>query len=178
MKVTIRQENQTDFDSVYSVVKLAFLNAEHTDHDEHNLVNRLRKSSAFIPKLSLVAIVDGEIVGHILFTRIEIINANERYTSLALAPVSVVPTMQGKGIGGKLIVEGHKIAKKLGYTSAILLGHPAYYPRFGYIPASRFNIRPPFEVPDEAFMVCELAENGLANISGTVQYPNAVFSEV
>lgn len=138
---------------------------------------RLRKSSAFIPELSLVAIVGGEIVGHILFTRIEIINANERHTSLALAPVSVVSTMQGKGIGGKLIVEGHKIAKRLRYTSAVMLGYPAYYPRFGYILASHFNIRPPFAVPDEAFMACELAENGLANISGTVQYAKEFFLE-
>lgn len=177
MKVTIRQENQTDFDSVYSVVKLAFLNAEHTDHDEHNLVNRLRKSSAFIPELSLVAIVDGEIIGHILFTRIEIHNGSEKSVSLALAPLTVVPDMQGKGIGGKLIEKGHKIAKGLGFSSAVVLGHPAYYPRFGYIPASHFNIRPPFEVPDEAFMVCELAENGLANISGTVQYAKEFFLE-
>lgn len=175
MKIHIRQENEIDFDRVYEVVKTAFLNAEHTDHDEHNLVNRLRKSSAFIPELSLVAVVNDKVVGHILFTRIAIINANESHTALALAPVSVIPAMQGKGIGRNLIVEGHKIAKALSFTSAIVLGHPAYYPRFGYIPASNFGITPPFEVPDEAFMVCELTLDGLSDVSGTVQYAKEFF---
>lgn len=166
-----------DFDGVYKVVKAAFLKAEHTDHDEHNLVTRLRNSSAFIPALSMVALVDDTIVGHILFTRIEIENEGKTYGSLALAPLSVTPDMQGKGIGGMLIAEGHRIAKELGFGSAIVLGHPAYYPRFGYLPASHFNISAPFEVPDEAFMACELIAGGLANISGTVRYPQAFFPE-
>ncbi|CVK21929.1 GNAT family N-acetyltransferase [Sporomusa sphaeroides] len=177
MKTHIRQENEADFDRVYEVVQLAFHNAEHTDHDEHNLINRLRKSSAFIPKLSLVAVVDDEVVGHILFTRVEIINANESHTALALAPVSVIPARQGNGIGGTLILEGHKIAKELGFTLVIVLGHPGYYPQFGYMPASKFGITAPFEVPDEAFMACELTLNGLFNVSGTVQYAKEFFSK-
>lgn len=81
--------------------------------------------------------------------------------------------MQRQGIGGKLIERGHEIAKGLGYTLCVLLGPPAYYPRFGYITASRFVIKAPFNVPDDAFMVKELAEN--TDISGTAEYPNEFF---
>jgi len=171
MKIVVRQETNEDFERVYEVVKTAFLNAEHTNGDEQNLVTRLRKSAAFIPELSLVAVIDDKIVGHTMFTKIKIKNGAEEYASLVLAPVSVVTEMQGKGIGTKMIIEGHKTAKRLGYGSVILVGHPSYYPRFGYVPASRFGITAPFDVPDEAFMVCELTANGLHGVAGVVQFP-------
>jgi predicted N-acetyltransferase YhbS len=169
MDVIIRQETERDCDKIYHVVKSAFENAEYTDHDEHNLVVRLRKSDAFIPELSLVADRGGEIVGHIMFTKIKV----GKHIALALAPLSVLPKMQSRGIGGKLIERGHEIAKELGFTLCVLLGHPMYYRRFGYIPASRFGIQAPFDVPDDAFMVKKLAEN--TNISGRVKYPNIFF---
>ncbi len=171
MKIVVRQETIEDFEIVYEVVKAAFLNAEHTNGDEQNLVVRLRKSAAFIPELSLVAVIDDKIVGHIMFAKIKIKNGTEEFESLVLAPVSVVPEMQGKGIGAKMIIEGHKIAQRLAYGSVILVGHPSYYPRFGYVPASRFAITAPFDVPDEAFMVCELTANGLNGVSGVVRFP-------
>ena len=171
MKIVVRQETNEDFEIVYEVVKTAFLNAEHTNGDEQNLVVRLRKSAAFIPELSLVAVIDDTIVGHIMFTKIKIKNGMKEFESLVLAPVSVVPEMQNKGIGTKMIIEGHKIAQGLGYGSVILVGHPSYYPRFGYVPASRFGITAPFDVPDEAFMVCELSANGLYGVAGVVQFP-------
>src|SRR5665647_896719 len=101
MKIVVRQETNEDFEKVYEVVKTAFLNAEHTNNDEQNLVVRLRKSAAFIPELSLVAVIDDKIVGHIMFTKIKIKNGTEEFESLVLAPVSVVPEMQDKGIGTK-----------------------------------------------------------------------------
>ncbi|WP_285716391.1 N-acetyltransferase [Pelosinus sp. IPA-1] len=171
MEIIIRQETGADFDSVYKVVEAAFLNAAHTNHDEQNLVVRLRNSTVFVPELSLVAVVDGKIVGHIMFTKIVIKAGKETFTSLMLAPVSVLPEMQGKNIGEKLILAGHKIAQALGFTSVILVGHPGYYPRFGYIRASNFGITLPIEVPDEAFMAYQLTDNSLSKVEGVVEFP-------
>ena len=92
--------------------------------------------------------------------------------SLALAPVSVATGYQKK-IGGKLIVAALEKAKELGYGSVIVLGHPEYYPKFGFKKASEWNIKAPFEVPDEAFMAVELSENALQSIEGVVQYSSA-----
>lgn len=106
---------------------------EHSDHQEQFLVERLRKSDAFIPELSLVAEDEkGTIAGHILLTKLSIENDSETYESLALAPVSVKPEFQNQGIGGQLIREGHRVAQRLGYQSVILIGHENYYPKFGY----------------------------------------------
>ncbi|MHC1760163.1 MAG: GNAT family N-acetyltransferase [Negativicutes bacterium] len=171
MEIVVRQETDEDYEIVYEAVKTAFFTAEHTNFDEQNLVVRLRKSAAFIPELSLVAVMDDKIVGHIMFTKMKIKNETKEFESLVLAPVSVVPEMQDKGIGTKMIIEGHKIAQGLGYGSVILVGHPAYYPRFGYVPASRFGITASFDVPDEAFMVCELTANGLYGVAGVVHFP-------
>lgn len=82
------------------------------------------------------------------------------------------PAFQKQGIGELLINEGHKLAKEYGYSSVILLGYPEYYTRFGYKPASQFNIKAPFAVPYEVFMAIELAPDGLSGISGIVKYPN------
>ncbi|MGG7161388.1 GNAT family N-acetyltransferase [Clostridium baratii] len=171
MSIIIREENNKDFNEVYEVIRLAFMNAEHTDHNEYNLVNKLRGSEAFVKGLSLVAEDNGKIVGHILLTKIKIGNSE----SLALAPLAVLPNYQKSGIGSKLIIESHKRAKELGYRSVIVLGHPDYYHRFGYEPASRWGIKAPFEVPDESFMAIELIENGLKDVSGTVNYAKEFF---
>ncbi|MGD9638004.1 MAG: GNAT family N-acetyltransferase [Alphaproteobacteria bacterium] len=171
MKLIIRQETKNDFNIVYNVVKSAFKAAEHSDGDEHNLVNRLRESKNFIPQLSLVAENKNEIIGHILFTKVTI----NKKTSLALAPVAVIPQYQDKGVGSGLILEGHNIAKNLGFSSVVVLGHPRYYPKFGYQPASNWNIKPPFDVPDDCFMAIELVHNGLKGVSGTVLYPEEFF---
>ena len=165
MEIKIRQETKNDYDMVYHVVKSAFEHAKHTSGDEHNLVNRLRTSNAFVPQLSLVAELNGKIVGHILFTEAEI---NET-TQLMLAPLSVIPSQQNRGIGGMLITEGHRIAKNLGYEFSILVGHAHYYPRFGYIPANRFGIKTTFEVPDENFMVLNLQGKN-TKLNGMVRF--------
>ena len=174
MNITIRQELAGVYKITEKVIKSAFANMELSDKKEHELVSRIRKSDAFIPKLSLVAI-NKEIVGHILLSKIKIINDNQFAESLALAPVSVLPAYQNKGIGGLLITEALKEAKELGYKSVVVLGHPEYYPRFGFKKASFWGIKAPFEVPDEAFMAIELSENALNNVSGVVEYPSVFF---
>ena len=174
-KIIIWQEQPKDHRIVAQIISAAFENVSESDHSESGLVERLRKSDAFIPKLSLVAELNGEIVGHILLTKIKIKNDIETFDSLALAPVSVEPEYQHKGIGGQLILESHKIAKKLGYPSIILVGHEKYYPKFGYKKASAFNIKIPFQAPDENCMAIELIKDGLKNVSGTVEYSRAFY---
>lgn len=96
----IRTEQKKDYDCVYRLVKSAFKTAEQSDGNEQDLVNALRKSSAFIPELSLVAGINEKIVGHIMFTKLQI----GSHTALALAPLSVLPQYQRKGIGTSLIL--------------------------------------------------------------------------
>jgi predicted N-acetyltransferase YhbS len=169
----IRQENVNDYNKVYELVKKAFEKMEYSEGDEQDLVNRLRKSRVFIPELSLVAIRNNEIVGHIMFTKGEI--ENNEY--LVLAPLAVLPEYQKQGIGTALINEGHKIAKELGFTSIVVVGHEKYYPRFGYEKASKHGIIPSFEVPDECFMVIELVKGSLLNVNGTFELVKEFFEK-
>jgi predicted N-acetyltransferase YhbS len=171
MTVKIRQEKPADYKSVYDLIEIAFKNDEFSDHREQILVERLRKSKSFIKEFSIVAEIKGEIVGHILLTKIKIKGGTRQFDSLALAPVSVLPKFQMKGIGGMLINYAHRKAIALGYKSIIVLGHENYYPKFGYKRADLFDIQLPFEVPKENCMAIELVDKGLEGVSGIVEYP-------
>ncbi len=96
---------------------------------------------------------------------------DKEYETISLAPLSVRPELQKQGIGGRLIKEGLEACKKLGYGSVIVLGHPEYYPKFGFEPASKWGIDDPFGAPEEAFMALELKEGALEGVSGVVDYP-------
>ena len=170
MNLILRKELPKDYPVVFDIVKSAFLNEAYSDKTEHFLVERLRNSEAFVPDLSIVAELDDKLVGHILLTEINIVNKDTSSTSLAMAPVSVHPDFQGRGIGAKLILKSHEVAKELGYLSIILLGHDQYYPRFGYERADKFNISFPFEAPPQNCMALELVEGGLKNAGGLVHY--------
>ena len=171
MEIILRQETPEDFEQVFNIIKEAFKTEPFSDFTEQYLVERLRKSDAFIPELSIVAEKGAEIVGHVLVTKVKIINESKSFESLALAPVSVKPAYQNKGLGGQLILTAHAKAIELGYTSIIILGHEDYYPRFGYKLASKFGITLPFDAPDENCMAIELVENGLEGFNGLVEYP-------
>ena len=175
MKINIRQETPSDYGVVSQIIEAAFRDDPHGDHTEHHLVERLRKSDEFIPELSLVAEVDGEIVGHILLTKIKIKNKQATFHSLALAPVSVKPSFQKKGIGAELIRAAHRKAKELGHQSIVLVGHENYYPKFGYELTSKYGIELPFEAPDENCMVIELEDGALQGVSGMVEYSQVFF---
>jgi putative acetyltransferase len=167
MNVIIRQEIQTDFSDVFELNSKAF-----AQDNEARLVELLRTSNAFIPELSLVAVSENKIVGHILFTRIEIVDANKNgHSSLALAPMAVSPEFQKQGIGGQLIRHGLLQATELGHKSVIVVGHEDYYPKFGFLPAHRWGIKAPFDVPDNVFMAIELVRDGLKGVQGIVEYP-------
>lgn len=162
----IRQENSNDYIDVYALTKAAFEGMEHSEGNEQDLVERLRKSSAFIPELSLVAEEDGRIIGHIMFTKITINDTD----ALCLAPVSVLPEFQRKGIGGALINSGHEIAQSLGYSVCVLVGHKEYYPRFGYELASKHGITLPFEAPDDCVMVKFISDT-VKSVTGAAVFP-------
>lgn len=164
----IRQENEKDYKQVCDVIKTAFEQAEHCDGNEQDLVIALRKSDSFIPELSLAAVSDNKIIGYILFTKIKIGSVTE----LALAPLAVLPEYQRKGVGASLITEGHKIAASLNYDYSVVLGSDKYYSKFGYVPASRYNIKAPFDVDDKYFMAIKLRDGAKA-VNGTVEYDRA-----
>jgi putative acetyltransferase len=136
------------------------------------MISALRKNKKFIPELSLVAEINGKVVGHILFFPINIISGEKSYEVLSLAPVAVLPKLQRKGIGKKLVIEGLKKSKDIGFKAVVVLGHPTYYPKFGFEPASKWNIKPPIEdVPDETSMALELVEGSLKGKAGVIEYP-------
>lgn len=170
--VNIRQETPADYSRVFEITEKAFETLEISDHNEGQLVDKLRKAPTFVKELSLVAELNDQVVGHILFTPLVIDNNQQQFKSLILAPVSVLPEFQKLGIGGQLIRVGHQKAIELGFQSAILLGHPEYYPRFGYKPASTWGIKTHFELPsDDVFMAVELVQGALSNVSGMVIFP-------
>lgn len=159
----IRPERECDFDEIRSVVKTAFAKAEHTDGDEHNLVDRLRCTAEYIPELSFIAKVDGRIVGYAMFSRIYI-GITE---AIALAPLAVHPDFQNLGIGRALIEAGHRKAAEGNYDCSVVLGSPEFYSNSGYLPALPFGIIAPFDIPPQFYMVFPFKPNVP---HGTVRY--------
>lgn len=163
---TIRPERPVDHEAVFEVNRLAFGGL-----DEARLVEALRPSPAFIPELSLVALEEERVVGHILFSRVAVRGEAATHDALALAPMAVLPALQRRGVGSALVRRGLADAKSLGHGVVIVVGHPGYYPRFGFIPGVPLGIRPPFEVSPGAFMVLELRPGALHGVRGEVRYP-------
>lgn len=170
--MNIRTERLSDFAQVFTLNDLAFGNRE----DESRLVERIRASEGFIPELSLVAEENGQIVGHALFSKADLIEDEHRHEVIVLAPIAVMPSNQKTGIGGKLIQEGLKRCEALGYDFVFLIGHPTYYPKFGFTPAGSrgFELKQ-FKVPDDVFMVFELNVGKGKPWKGELRYPVAFF---
>jgi putative acetyltransferase len=162
--VSIRRENQEDVLAIYEVNRTAF-----DREDEAQLVDILRKE---FPDglISLVAEVAGKVVGHILFSRMTVEDGERVYQAIGLGPMAVTPAYQGKGIGSKLVLEGMIACKAAGNEIVIVLGHPWFYPKFGFVPSSPYGIRWEHEAPDEVFMVFELVDGSLENVQGTARY--------
>lgn len=167
----IERENETHHKEVFELVKAAFAGAEHSDGNEHKLVERLRHSPAFVPELSLIAKIEDKITGHVMFTKAKI-NGKE---VLALAPLAVHPEHQNKGVGSALIKEGIKKAKEMGFGGVIVLGNPDYYKKFGFKEAGKWKISAPFKVEEKFFMALEMIPDTL--IEGTLEYA-AEFMEI
>ena len=161
--MNIRDERTGDESAIFAVNEAAFGRP-----DEARLVDALRGAGAAI--VSLVAEIDGEIVGYVLFSDVTLDPPRPVVDLVGLAPVAVQPGLQRGGIGSALIEEGLRRCGRLGYGAAVLLGHPSYYPRFGFLPAHRFGLRCEFPSPPEAFMAIELAPGGLEGEPALVRY--------
>jgi putative acetyltransferase len=120
--------------------------------------------------ISLVAVQDDKIVGHIAFSPVRVEAENSSSEAIALAPMAVLPAYQRKGIGSQLVRSGLEECRHLGHEIVVVVGHPDYYPRFGFVPAKTKGLQCEFEVPDEAWMVLELRAGALAGRRGTVRF--------
>lgn len=158
--IQIREKRESDISSIRKVNDLAF-----GREVEAQLVDALREAGA--AKLSLVAVEGDEIVGHILFSPVTIEGQKEEVAGLA--PLAVVPSHQRMGIGKRLTEEGLKQLKEMGIPAVIVIGHPEYYPRFGFIPASRFGLCCEFPEAGDAFMALELTPHALSGKAGLVR---------
>jgi putative acetyltransferase len=161
--IHIRPETPPDASAVRQVNEQAFGRAVEAD-----LVDALRDAGAAI--LSLVAETDGEVVGHVLFSPLAIETATGTREAVALAPLAVVPERQRQGIGTRLVEDGLARLRDGGHGAVVVIGHAAYYPRFGFQRARPWGLEVEFEVPDEAFMALELVPGALAGCAGTVRY--------
>jgi putative acetyltransferase len=134
---------------------------------EANLVDTVRQTAA--PIVSLVADDAGKIIGHILFSPVTL-SGQPDAKIMGLAPMAVLPSEQRHGVGTALVREGLKQCEELGYGATVVVGHRDYYPRFGFKPAIRFNLKSEYDVPDDVFMALELTPNYLQDKSGTIYF--------
>jgi putative acetyltransferase len=158
----VRPEQPADTDAVRQVNRAAFETST-----EAALVDIPRENAR--PLVSLVAEDAGAIVGHILFSPVTLSSGIDARV-MGLAPMAVLPARQRQGIGSALVTAGLDECRRLGITAVVVLGHPEYYPRFGFRPASGFGLRSEYDVPDEVFMALELPPGGLEGTAGTVRY--------
>ena len=160
----VREERREDRDGVWEVNEQAFGRA-----DEADLVDRLRDGGGVV--LSLVGVLDGRIIAHVLFSPVVLeMEGGKTAEGVGLGPVAVLPEFQGQGFGSLLIRAGIEQCRAAGQGFMMVLGHSDYYPRFGFRPSVEFGIRSQFDVPDEVFMVMELEEGALEGKSGLIRY--------
>lgn len=161
----IRAETEKDRPAVHALNARVFETSAEAD-----LVDALREQAR--PVISLVAEQGGAIVGHILFSPVTL-DSSPALRLACLAPMAVAAEHRRKGIGSALVREGLEQCRQRGFGAAVVLGHPAFYPRFGFLPSARFGIRSEYDVPEDAFMVLELTPGYLRGVSGTVRYQAA-----
>jgi putative acetyltransferase len=168
--MTVRPEKPEDIPAIRIVNRRAFGGAAEAD-----LVDALRRNGKTV--ISLVAEDDGLIVGHIFFSLVAIQSKGAGFTGVGLAPLAVIPERQNQAIGSTLVEHGLRRCREEGHPYVVVLGHPDYYPRFGFVPASRFGIKSEYDVADEVFMVMELREGALNGRAGVAKY-QPEFNEV
>lgn len=161
--VMIREEQPEDIPAIHDVNERAFGQPQEAD-----LVDRLRRSCNDV--LSLVAVEQNQVVGHILFSPATIESEERTVHGMGLAPMAVLPEYQRQGVGAELARTGIARLESKGCPFVIVLGHAAYYPRFGFEPASRHRIQSEWEVPDDACMILVLDKSEMEGISGVARY--------
>ncbi len=158
--ITVRRELSKDIEDIRAVNKQAF-----GQDDEAAIIEKLRNRGALT--LSLVALRHGQLVGHIAFSKVIIGTDVSSFEAVALAPMAVLPSYQRQGIGSQLVRAGLKECCHLGQHIVVVLVHPSFYPRFGFVPATVKDINCEFDVPEEAWMIVELRAEALAGRAGT-----------
>lgn len=165
VQIHIRPETDADVQAIRFVNEAAFGRPAEAD-----LVDALRARRVVMA--SLVAEADGAIVGHILFSLVSL-SVQPRARLAGLAPMAVIPAYQRRGIGSALVRAGLRCCMDAGCAAVIVLGHPEYYPRFGFVPAAQHGLRSEYDVPDDVFMVAELEVGALTSTSGLIRYDEA-----
>ncbi len=161
----IRPETPADRATVRAVNEAAFGTRAEAD-----LVEALHRKD--IPLISLVAEVEGMVVGHILFSPVSLAG-HAHMNFMGLAPMAITPDYQRRGIGSALVRQGLTHCKDLGCCAVVVVGHPEYYPRFGFVPADKYALRCEYDVPANVFMVAELKAGALNGASGLARYDDA-----
>ncbi|MEN6442596.1 MAG: N-acetyltransferase [Methanoregula sp.] len=167
----VRSELPVDHSQIFDVNVQAF-----GEDEEARLINTLRDSGAFDPALSIVADHNDTVIGHILFPPVTIESPDGDVPALALALLSVHPDFQGQGIGSALVEEGLRECRRLGNRICIVVGHPLYYPHFGFMSGREQGISVEFPCPDEALMALSLVPGALDGVGGMVRYHPALSS--
>lgn len=170
VRVSIRAERPTDRVAIADVVQRAYADVAYSDHREHLMIDRLRKSDAYIPSLSLLAEIEGKAVGHVLLTKAFIRSEYSAVAVLALAPLSVAPECQRSGVGKVLVAAAHDRSAALGSAAIVLIGAPGYYRQFGYEPLGRYPVALPIDAPEESRMILPLFPRALEGVAGRVDY--------
>ena len=165
MDITLRREEPSDHRAVEELTREAFWGLFKPRCDEHLLVHLLRERPSFVPELDLVAETDGQLVGHVIYSRASVTN-EVTHEVLTFGPLSVRPDHQAEGIGGALMRPSQVAAPAHGHRAVLVYGHPDYYPRFGFRPAARFGITAPGGGTPDGLMALALVEDGLAGITG------------
>lgn len=161
--IVVRPEKAEDFSSIRDVVVKAFGGT-----DEADLIEALREHGK--ATFSLVATDGDRVVGHILFSPATIEPEIAPLSVAGLAPLAVLPEFQKQGVGSSLVRAGLEECRKSNFDCVIVLGHRDYYPRFGFVPASRYGIKSEYDVADDVFMIIELREGALAGRKGLARY--------
>ncbi len=169
MSIRVRPETDADRAAVFAINAAAF----PTDA-EAQLVDSLRMSAD--PLVSLVAVDNDDVVGHIMFSTVTLAPFDE-LRLMGLAPMAVSPSMQRSGIGTELVNAGLQRCREQGVGAVAVLGHAEYYPRFGFRPSTQWGIKSEYDVPEDVFMLLELSANYLQPFEGIIRY-NAAFADV
>jgi len=162
----IREATENDLDDVLFIEREAFGHEK-----ESELVRELISDPSARPCLSLLAFKDKRAIGHILFTAVHLTDTQDKASAVILAPLAVVPDSQNQGVGGKLIERGLELLSESGVELVFVLGHPEYYPRYGFRPAGRLGFEAPYPIPDihaDAWMVQALRPGVIGSVSGKV----------
>jgi len=168
--INIRLEEPADYREVEELTRNAFWDENVPGCDEHYLVHTLRKAEAFIPDLDFVAILEGNIVGNIMYAHTQVLDANGKaHPVLTFGPLCVHPDKQNQGIGSMLVRHSLPIARSMGFTAVITYGDPDYYCRFRFRPGREFGIYTSDNTYSPALIVLELQEGALKGIKGAFE---------